>query len=326
MKLRHFALTFGLLTAVLSGAMPSAVAQTAYPTRPIRLIVPYPPGGGADAVARVVSQSLSERINAAVVVENRPGAATNLGMDATARAAPDGYTFGLATSNLAINPPLYPNMPYKPKQDLTPVSLLSKGLYVLVVNPSVPAKSVKELIALAKAKPGTLNAAIAGFGTPGHLALAQFNLLAGVDIASIPYQGAAPAINAILGDTAQVLFISMASALPYVKAGSLRMLAITSREHSPDLPDVPNAREAGLPGDDIFEWYGVVAPARTDPKQIDYLSGEIRKVLADPSIQQKIKLLGAEAAPTTPDEFSSFIDSQTTSLGEIVRRTGLKAQ
>ena len=306
---------------------PAAKAQQSnYPTRPIRLIVPYPPGGGADSVARIVAQSLGERINAAVVIENRPGAATNLGMNATARAAPDGYTFGLATSNVAINPPLYPNMTYKPKEDLAPVSLLSKGLYVLVVNPSVPVKSVKELIALAKAKPGALNAAIAGFGTPGHLALAQFNLLAGVNIASIPYQGAAPAINALLSDTAQVLFISMASALPHVKAGTLRMLAITSKEHSPDLPDVPNAQEAGLPGDDIFEWYGVVAPAHTDPKQIKFMSGEIRKVLTDPAVQEKIKLVGAEAAPTTPAEFASFIDTQTTSLGEIVRRTGLKAQ
>jgi tripartite-type tricarboxylate transporter receptor subunit TctC len=277
-------------------------------------------------VARVVSQSLSETIHAAVIVENRPGAATNLGMDATVRAAPDGYTLGLATSNLAINPPLYPTMTYKAQQDLAPVGLLTKGLYVLVVNPLVPAKSVKELIALAKAKPGTLNAAIAGFGTPGHLALAQFNALTGANITSIPYQGAAPAINALLADTAQVLFISMASALPHVKAGSLRMLAITSSEHSADLPDVPNAKEAGLPGDEIFEWYGIVAPKRTNPKQIAFLSAELNKVLANPEVQKKIKSVGADPAPDTPDEFGSFIDSQTKSLGEIVRRSGLKAQ
>ena len=324
MKLRHLTATLGVLTALIA-AMPAAVAQT-YPSRPIKLIVPYPPGGGADSVARIVAQSLSERIKATVVIENRPGAATNLGMDAVARATPDGYTLGLATSNIAINPPLYPTMPYKPKEDLAAVSLLSKGLYVLVINPTLPAKSVKELIALAKSKPDGLNAAIAGFGTPGHLALAQFNLLAGVQIAPVPYQGAAPAINALLSNTAQVLFISLASALPHVKAGTLRMLAITSKEHSPDLPDVPNAQEAGLPSDDIFEWYGVVAPAKTDPKQIEFLSGEIRKVLSDPVLQEKIKLVGADAAPTTPAEFTAFIDTQTSSLGEIVRRTGLKAQ
>jgi tripartite-type tricarboxylate transporter receptor subunit TctC len=324
MKLRHLIAALGMMTALMA-AMPAAVAQT-YPSRPIKLIVPYPPGGGADSVARIVAQSLSERIKATVVIENRPGAATNLGMDAVARAARDGYTLGLATSNIAINPPLYPTMPYKPKEDLAAVSLLSKGLYVLVVNPTVPAKSVKELIALAKSTPDGLNAAIAGFGTPGHLALAQFNLLAGVQIAPVPYQGAAPAINALLSNTAQVLFISLASALPHVKAGTLRMLAITSKEHSPDLPDVPNAQEAGLPGDDIFEWYGVVAPAKTDPKQIEFLSGEIRKVLSDPALQEKIKLVGADAAPTTPAEFTAFIDTQTQSLGEIVRRTGLKAQ
>jgi tripartite-type tricarboxylate transporter receptor subunit TctC len=324
MKFRHLTVTLGLLTA-LTAAMPAAVAQI-YPSRPIKLIVPYPPGGGADSVARIVAQSLGERIKATVVIENRPGAATNLGMDALARATPDGYTLGLATSNIAINPPLYPTMPYKPKEDLAPVSLLSKGLYVLVVNPTVPAKSVKELIALAKAKPDSMNAAIAGFGTPGHLALAQFNLLAGVQISPVPYQGAAPAINALLSNTAQVLFISLASALPHVKAGTLRMLAVTSKEHSPDMPDVPNAQEAGLPGDDIFEWYGIVAPAKTDAKQIEFLSAEIRKVLAEPALQEKIKLVGADAAPTTPAEFTAFIDTQTTSLGEIVRRTGLKAQ
>jgi tripartite-type tricarboxylate transporter receptor subunit TctC len=324
MKLRHLTAAIGVLASLMM-AMPAAVAQN-YPSRPIKLIVGFPPGGGADSVARLVGQALGERIKTTIVVENRPGAATNLGMDAVARSAPDGYTLGLATSNIAINPPLYPTMPYKPKEDLAAVSLLSKGLYVLVVNPAVPAKSVKELIALAKAKPDGLNAAIAGFGTPGHLALAQFNLLAGVQIAPVPYQGAAPAINALLSNTAQVLFISMASALPHVKAGTLRMLAITSQEHSSDLPDVPNNKEAGLPGDDIFEWYGVVAPAKTDVKQIEFLSAEIAKVLADPALQDKIKLVGAEAAPTTPAEFTKFIDGQTKSLGEIVVRTGLKAQ
>ncbi len=324
MKLRSLAAALGLLGAIVAAA-PAAQAQN-YPSRPIKLIVGFPPGGGADSVARLLGQALGERIKATVVVENRPGAATNLGMDAVARAAPDGYTLGLATSNIAINPPLYPNMPYKPKEDLAAVTLVSKGLYVLVVNPNVPAKSVKELIALAKAKPDGLNAAIAGFGTPGHLALAQFNLLAGVQISAVPYQGAAPAINALLSNTAQVLFISLASALPHVKAGTLRMLAITSQEHSKDLPDVPNNKEAGLPGDDIFEWYGVVAPAKTDPKQIAFLSGEIGKVLADKALQDKIALVGAEAAPSSPAAFATFIDGQTRSLGEIVVRTGLKAQ
>lgn len=324
MKFRPLAAMLGLLGALIVAA-PAALAQN-YPSRPIKLIVGFPAGGGADSVARLVAQALGERIKTTIVVENRPGAATNIGMDTVARSAPDGYTLGLATSNIAINPPLYPTMPYKPQTDLAAVSLLSKGLYVLVVNPNVPAKSVKELIALAKAKPDGLNAAIAGFGTPGHLALAQFNLLAGVQISPVPYQGAAPAINALLSNTAQVLFISLASALPHVKAGTLRMLAVTSQEHSTDLPDVPNNKQAGLPGDDIFEWYGVVAPAKTDLKQIEFLSAEIGKVLADPGLKEKIKLVGAEAAPTTPAEFTKFIDAQTKSLGEIVVRTGLKAQ
>jgi tripartite-type tricarboxylate transporter receptor subunit TctC len=314
-----------IATAVLAGTA-GAKAEDAYPNRVIHLIVPYPPGGGADTVARVVAQKLGENIHDTIIIENRAGAATNIGMEATVRATPDGYTLGLATSNLAINPPLYPNMKFHAKQDLAPVGLLTKGLYVLVVNKSVPANSVKELIALAKAKPGTLNAAIAGFGTPGHLALAQFNMLTGANLTPIPYQGAAPALNSVLSDTSQVLFISMASARPFVKAGSMRMLAITSSEHSAEMPSVPNAKEAGLPGDEIFEWYGIVAPKGVDPKHIAFLSTELRKVLTDADIQKKLSNLGAEASPDTHQQFGAFIDEQSKKLGEIVRRSGLKAQ
>lgn len=326
MKLRNLGLIGSMFALAMLATAPCALANPPYPNRVIRLIVPYPPGGGADTVARVVVQKLGENIHGTIIVENRAGAATNIGMEATVRAAPDGYTLGLATSNLAINPPLYPNMKYKAKEDLAPVGLLTKGLYVLVVNNSVPVHSVKELIALAKEKPGTLNAAIAGFGTPGHLALAQFNSLTGANLTPIPYQGASPALNAVLANTAQVLFISMASALPYVKAGNMRMLAITSSEHSADMPSVPNAKEAGLPGDEIFEWYGLVAPKHVDPKQIPFLSTELRKVLADPELRKKLSTLGAEAAPDTPEQFAAFIDAQTNTLGEIVRRSGLKAQ
>ena len=325
MRLRRLVLKGVLLASTLLAIVP-AVAQAPYPNRPIRLIVPFPAGGGADLVGRIVAQSLSERINVPVVVENRAGAATNLGMDAVAKAAPDGYTLGLTTSNLAINPHLYPNMPYDPKRDVVPVGLVSKGLYVLVATPTVGAKSVKELIALAKARPDTLNAAIAGFGTPGHLALAQFNALTGANIRAVPYQGAAPAINSLLSNTTQILFISLASTLPQVKAGNLRMLAITSSAHSSDVPDVPDSTEAGLPGVEIVEWYGIVAPARTDPTQVAFIAGELRKVLGNADIQQKIKTVGAEAAPGTPAEFRSFINSQTAMLGDIVRKSGLKME
>jgi tripartite-type tricarboxylate transporter receptor subunit TctC len=326
MRVRRLVLMGILLASALPMVTASAVAQAPYPNRPIRLIVPFPAGGGADLVGRLVAQSLGERVGVPIIVENRAGAATNLGMDAVAKAAPDGYTLGLTTSNLAINPHLYPNMPYDPKRDVVPVGLLSKGLYVLVVAPGVEAKSVKELVALAKAKPDSLNAAIAGFGTPGHLALAQFNAMTGANIRSVPYQGAAPAINSLLSNTTQLLFISLASSLPQVKAGKLRMLAITSSAHSADVPEVPNSTEAGLPGVEIVEWYGLVAPAKVDPAQIAFLAGELRKVLDNADVQQKIKIVGAEAAPATPSEFGKFIESQTTMLGNIVRSTGLKME
>lgn len=315
-----------IVTLLLSAFVATSALAQPYPSRPIKLIVPFPAGGGADLVGRLVSQSLGERLNVPVVVENRAGAATNLGMDAVAKSAPDGYTLGLTTSNIAINPHLYPNMPYDAKRDLVPVGLVSQGLYVLTVGAGVEAKSVQELVALAKAKPDALNAAIAGFGTPGHLALAQFNSMTGANIRAIPYQGAAPAINSLLSNTTQLLFISLASTLPQVKAGKLRLLAITSSARSQDVPEVPDSKAAGMAGMEIAEWYGVVAPAKTDPAHIALIAGELRKVLENADIQQKIRTVGAEAAPRSPADFGSFIDSQSAMLGDIVRKSGLKME
>ncbi|TCT01103.1 Bug family tripartite tricarboxylate transporter substrate binding protein [Aquabacter spiritensis] len=326
MKILNTVAAIGLCVVALFALAPPIAAQTAYPSRAVRIIVPYPPGGGADAVGRLVAQGLSEQMHQPFVVENRGGAGTNIGLDATAKATPDGYTIGMATSNLAINPAIYPSIPFNAETDFAGITLLTKGLYVLVVHPSVPANTVEELIALAKAKPGTLNAAIAGLGTPGHLALAEFNKLTGVDLLPVPYQGAGPAMTSVLGNQTQVLFISMASAIANVKAGKLRLLAVTSATRSPELPDVPTAMEAGLKGLEIYEWYGLVAPAKMDPAQIDALYEKTKLVLAQPAVRQRIQALGAEPAPMPPKEFEAFIKAEIKRLGQIVRDTGIKVE
>ncbi|MEP9379857.1 tripartite tricarboxylate transporter substrate binding protein [Aquabacter sp. CN5-332] len=326
MKILNTVAALSLSALAMLGLVLPAAAQTAYPTRAVRMIIPYPPGGGADAVGRIVAQGLTEQLHQPFVVENRGGAGTNIGLDATAKAMPDGYTIGMATSNLAINPAIYPSIPFNAEKDFAGITLLTKGLYVLVVHPSVPANTVQELIALAKSKPGTLNAAIAGLGTPGHLALAEFNKLTGADLLPVPYQGAGPAMTSVLGNQTQVLFISMASAIANVKAGKLRMLAVTSAKRSPELPDVPTAIEAGLKGLEIYEWYGLVGPAKMDPAQINTIYEKTKLVLAQPEVQQRIQALGAEPAPMAPKEFDAFIKEEIKRLGQIVRDTGIKVE
>ncbi len=326
MKILNIAMALGLSTLALAGIAGAACAQSAYPTRAVRVIIPYPPGGGADAVGRIVAQGLSEQLHQPFVVENRSGAGTNIGLDATAKATPDGYTIGMATSNFAINPAIYPSIPFNPDKDFAGITLLTKGDYVLVVHPSVPANTVQELITYAKANPGKLNAAIAGLGTPGHLALAEFNKLTGADLLPVPFQGAGPAMTALLGNQSQVLFISMASAIANVKSGKLRMLAVTSAKRSPEMPNVPTAVEAGLPGLEIYEWYGLVAPAKMDPAQINAIYEKAKIVLAQPEVQQRIQALGAEVSPMAPKAFDAFLREETKRLGQIVRDTGIKVE
>lgn len=318
--------TFGLALAALAVGCSAAVAQTNYPERPIKLIVNYPAGGGSDSVGRLLAQKMGETIGQPVVVENKAGAATNIALETVAKAAPDGYTLDLATSNLAINPNVFPTLPFDPVKDFAPVSLVVKGLYALVINPSVPATSLMELVDYVKAHPGEIKAATAGIGTPGHLALAHLNATMETNITEVNYRGAAPAVTSVLGGETQMLFISLPSVAAHIEAGKLRFLAHTSDGPSPLAPGIPTATEAGVPGLEIYEWYGVVAPANTPQEIIQKLNAEIHKALQDPQMIESVTALGGVTAAGTPEEFAAMIASETARMKEIASRAGIQLE
>ncbi|HEV7820538.1 MAG TPA: tripartite tricarboxylate transporter substrate binding protein, partial [Burkholderiales bacterium] len=315
-----------LAGVMLTTCICSRVSAQDYPARPLRLIVPWPPGGGADVIARVIFQKVGEQIGQQVIVDNRGGASTIIGMDIVAKAAPDGYTFGFPTSNLTVNPALFSKLPFDVARDLAPVTQAVNGLYILAVHPALSAKSVGELIALAKAAPGRLNASIAGAGTPTHLGLEQFKAMAGVSIAAINYKGAAPAATGLLSGETQLMFVSAPTVLTQVQAGKLRAIAVMGATRSSALPELPTVAESGLDGYAVSEWYGVVAPSGTSAAQIGRINGEIRKVLALPEVKDRLVVLGAEVVASTPPEFGAFIKSDIAKWGKLVREAGIKAE
>ena len=303
-----------------------AVLAQNYPARPLRLIVPWPPGGGADVIARVIFQKVGDAIGQQVIVDNRGGASTIIGMEMVAKATPDGYTFGFPTSNLAVNPALFAKLPFDAARDLAPVMHAVNGLYILAVHPSLPAKSVKELIALAKAAPGKLNASIAGAGTPTHLGLEQFKAMAGVSIAAINYKGAAPAATGLLSGETQIMFVSAPTVLTQVQAGKLRAIAVMGAKRSSALPDLPTIAESGLDGYAVSEWYGVVAPAGTSALHVDRINAELRKVLAQPEVKDRLVVVGAEIVASSPQEFGAFIKTDIAKWAKLVREAGIKVE
>ena len=310
--------------AVILAAYPGAAQN--YPARPIRLIVPWPPGGGADVIARVIFQKVGDSLNQQVIVDNRGGASTIIGMDLVAKATPDGYTLGFPTSNLVVNPALFPKLPFDAARDLAPVMLTVNGLYILAVHPALPAKSVSELIALAKASPGKLNASIAGAGTPTHLGLEQFKAMAGVSITAINYKGAAPAATGLLSGETQLMFVSMPTVITQVQAGRLRALAVMGAKRSIAVPDLPTVAESGLDGYAVSEWYGVVAPTGTSAAHIDGINSELRKVLALPDVKERLVALGAEVVASSPQEYGAFIRAEIVKWGKLVKEAGIKAE
>ncbi len=315
-----------LLCALLTTCLAGAIFAQDYPARPLRLIVPWPPGGGADLIARVIFQKVGDALGQQVIVDNRGGASTIIGMDLVAKSPPDGYTFGFPTSNLAVNPALFAKLPFDAARDLAPVMLAVNGLYILAVHPALPAKSVQELIALAKASPGKLNASIAGAGTPTHLGLEQFKAMAGVSIAAINYKGAAPAATGLLSGETQLMFVSAPTVLTQVQAGKLRALAVMGAKRSSALPDLPTVAESGLAGYAVSEWYGVVAPAGTSAAHVDRINGELRKALALPEVKERLAVVGAEVVASTPQEFGVFIKAEIAKWGKLVREAGIKAE
>ena len=322
---RRAALSLAATLAIL--APHAARAADAYPAKPVRFVVAFPPGGGTDIIARAIAQKLAERIAQQVVVDNRPGAGGNIGTDIVAKSAPDGYTMLMGSAGpLAINASLFGKMPFDPIKDLAPVTLAASTPNVLVVHPSLRVATVKELIALAKARPGEINFASSGHGTPAHLAGELFNSMVGVKMVHVPYKGAAPALADLLGGQVQLMFSTMPPALPHVKDGKLRALAVTSAKRSPAAPDLPTLDEIALPGFEANTWHGVVVPAGTPATIVARLNREIVAILHLPDVVERFSSQGAEALGSTPEEFAAYIRSETLKWAKVVRDSGAKAE
>lgn len=307
-------------------AQQTGVATDKFPMRPVRLIVPYPPGGGSDVIARILAPKMSEALGQQVVIDNRAGAATIIGLDMLAKSPPDGYTLGIATSTLAVNSTLNKSLPFDTLKDFAPIMLAADGLYVLVVHPAVPAKSVRELVALAKSSTAKLNAAIAGSGTPMHMGLAQFNAMVGVRIPGVIYKGAGPALTSLLSGETQMAVISMPTVAAHIQAGKLRALAVTGGRRSAAAPELPTAGEAGLPGFVLSGWYGFLAPAGTGASQITRLNESLRHALADAGIKQRLLEFGADAVASTPREFGVFLRAEVAKWGKVVREANIQPE
>jgi tripartite-type tricarboxylate transporter receptor subunit TctC len=314
------------VATVLTLAAPVAVRAQDYPTKPIRMVVPFTPAGTTDILARIVAHQLSEAWGQQVIVDNRPGAAGNLGSDLVAKSTPDGYTVLMATvSSHGINPSLYNKMPYDAVKDFQPVSLVALVPNLLVVNPNVPVKSVQDLIKLAKDKPGKLNVASSGNGTSIHLSAELFKTMTGVDMVHVPYKGSAPAVTDLIGGQVDLMFDNMPSSIEHVRGGKLRAIAVTTAKRSPALPDLPTIAEAGVPGYEATSWFGVMAPAGTPKPIVDKMSAEIAKSLRKPDVKAKLAEQGAEAVGSTPDEFSTFVKAEIDKWAKVVKASGASA-
>jgi tripartite-type tricarboxylate transporter receptor subunit TctC len=310
---------FALLLALL------APAAAEYPDHPVRLIVPFPPGGSNDVVARLVAKQLSEKLGQQVVVDNRGGAGGVLGTEAAASAAPDGYTLLIVSIAHSVNPALY-KLSYDPIKSFTPISILATGPNVLAVNPSLPVNSVAELVALAKQKPGELDYASAGIGSFQHLGGELFKLTAGVNLVHVPYKGGGPAMADVIAGHVKIMFSSLVQTTPFIKAGQLRALGTGGTKRNPVLPDVPTIAEAGVPGYEANNWWGIMAPAGTPKAIVDRLYGAIQEVLKSPELTQAFDREGAATVTMTSEEFAKYIENEIVKWGRVVREGNIKAQ
>ncbi|MBB2919596.1 tripartite tricarboxylate transporter substrate binding protein [Cupriavidus alkaliphilus] len=317
---RHALALFSCLV-LSAAAAPPALAQS-FPARPVRLVVPYPPGGPTDIVARVVGQKLSERLGQPLVVENRPGAGGNIGAEAVARAAPDGYTLLVATTAHAINMTLFRKPGYDTRKDFAPVSLLTRGPLVLVTAPATPAANVAELIAMARTRPGQLTFASSGNGQSTHLAAELFNSMAGVRMTHVPYKGSAPALTDVMGGQATVMFDTMLSAMPFVRDGKLRALAVTGAQRSPAAPDTPTIAQSGLPGYEATAWNALLAPAGTPPAVLETIAAALKSVLDDADVRARFATQGFAAEWTSPPATAKFLDQEIDKWARVVKASG----
>ena len=315
-----------LLLALLAACTPAGAHAQAYPTKPIRLVVPFAPGGGTDIIARLVAQQLGETLGQPVVADNRGGAGSTLGTEIVAKAPADGYTLLLGNISLAFNAELYKKLPYDAIRDLAPISLVAVQPNIIVIHPSLPAKTMKEFIAVARAQPGKYSYASAGTGSGTHLAGELLKMQTGIDLVHIPYKGTGPALNDLIGGQVQMMVSTFASALPHAKSGRLRALAVTSAKRSSAAPEVPTLMEAGVPDFEYSTWYGLLAPAATRREIVDKLHAAALKVLGREDLKQRFEAQGVDALSSSPAEFSKYLRSETLKWGKVVKATGARAE
>ena len=311
-----------LLWAAMSCLLAASVQAQPYPSKPVRVVVPYPPGGPTDIVARVLFQQVAESTGQQFVIDNRAGAGGNIGAEHVAKSTADGYTVLIGTTAHAINMSLFKSLNYDVQKDLAPVSLLTQGPLVLVTHPQFPANSVKELIDMAKAKPGSLNFASSGNGQSTHLSAELFNSMAGTKMVHVPYKGSAPALSDLMTGQVGIMFDTTLSAMPFVRAGKLKALGVTSPQRTPAAPDVPTIAESGLPGYEVFAWNGVFVPASTPKAIVAQLNEEIRKAMQLPQVRDKFSAQGFAASWNTPDQFGVFVRNEVDKWARTVKASG----
>ena len=316
-----------MLRGLAAAAIFFGASAYAFPDKPVRFVVGFTPGGPSDILARAVGQKLAERWKQQVVVENRPGAGGNIAAAEVAKAAPDGHTWLLGNNSiLATNAALYRSLPYDPVRDFAPVALLAVQPNILVVHPNLPVRSVGELVKYLKANPGSLNYGSSGAGAAAHLAAELFKTMAGVEMVHVPYKGAQPALTDLIAGQVQLMFATSASVLPYVKAGRLRALAVTTAQRSPSVPDLPTVAEAGLAGFEATTWHGVVVPAATPPLLIERMNVDLNAVLRESELRDRLSSLGAEVVVGTPREFADYIAQEIPKWTKVVRDSGARAE
>ncbi len=315
-----------LLLALSAGIAHAQTAGVAYPVRPIRIVVPYPPGGFNDTLGRTLAAKFTEAWGQPSFVENKPGGNTLIGCDYVAKSAPDGYTLLVVAFPFAVTPSLFKHMPYDTLKDFAPIILAASSPNLLVVNPQVPVKSVADLVALAKSKPDGLSYASTGNGSSNHISMELFKSLAGVQILHVPYKGSAPAVTDLLGGQVQVMFDNAPNVLPQVKAGRLRALATSGAKRTPLAPDLPTVAESGVPGYELEVWFGLVAPAGTPREIVEKLNAEVTTILAMPDVRERFLAQGVEPLGSTPAQFAEHIRAQMAKWGKVVREAGVKAE
>jgi tripartite-type tricarboxylate transporter receptor subunit TctC len=328
MRMRELCTLRGIVRSLLATVLLcSSLAHAQFPTKPLHLIVPFPPGGGNDTVARAIAQQLGPDLGQPVVIDNRPGAGGSVGAELAARAPADGYTLFLAgVGSHAVNPNLHRKLPYDPVKDFAPISLIASAPSVLVVNPALPARTFAEFGAYARANPGKLNYASNGNGSAAQLAAAMYETMADVRMVHVPYKGIAPAMTDLMSGEVQLMFGTIVALVPHIQAGKLRALAVTSRTRSALLPDIPTIAESGLPDYQAGSWYGILAPAGTPREVIERLHAAIIKALEQPDVSKRLAAEGAEVIGSTPEEFGAHIKAEIARVGSVVRAAGIRIE